>query len=112
MTEPLAIERVVAEPPAGAPAGAEGPPADRDCSSSDHHRFVRLVLHLTPRSIALRLGWLAAFLVFAHIVVHVIHYRVRELPWLLTCLFDLDEEQSFPTWFSAVLLLIAASPST
>lgn len=43
-----------------------------------------------------------------HIVLTVIHYRFVELPWLLRELFDVDEEESVPTWFSSALLLLTA----
>lgn len=43
-----------------------------------------------------------------HIVLTVMHYRFMELPWLLRELFDVDEEESVPTWFSASLLLLTA----
>lgn len=43
-----------------------------------------------------------------HIVLTVIHYRFMELPWLLRELFDVDEEESIPTWFSSSLLLITS----
>ena len=47
-------------------------------------------------------------LVGLHFSILTIHYTVFELPWSIRSLFDLDEEQSFGTWFSAILLLIAA----
>lgn len=34
-----------------------------------------------------------------------INYQVDELPWLLLQLFELDEENNLPTWFSSFLLL-------
>lgn len=37
------------------------------------------------------------------------HYQVVELPWLFRELFDVDEEESVPTWFSSVILLISAA---
>ena len=43
-----------------------------------------------------------------HTVLTVIHYRFVELPWLLRELFDVDEEESIPTWFSSSLLLLTA----
>lgn len=44
-----------------------------------------------------------------HIVLTVLHYRFVELPWLLRELFDVDEEESVPTWFSSSLLLLTAA---
>jgi len=49
--------------------------------------------------------WLV--LVTSHISVMVVHYKITKLPWLFRELFDLDEEQSFGTWFSAINLLFA-----
>ncbi len=36
------------------------------------------------------------------------HYQIDELPWLLRQLFDLDEENNLPTWFSGFILLVNA----
>ena len=47
-------------------------------------------------------------LVLIHIALQAFHYFIQELPWLLREIFDVDEEESFSTWFSAVLLLICA----
>lgn len=47
-------------------------------------------------------------LLLIHIVLTVTHYRFVELPWLLRELFDVDEEESIPTWFSSSLLLLTA----
>ena len=47
-------------------------------------------------------------LVLIHIALQAFHYFIQELPWLLRVIFDVDEEESFSTWFSAVLLLICA----
>lgn len=49
-----------------------------------------------------------AALLVIHIFLTVVHYRVIELPWLLRELFDVDEEESVPTWFSSGLLLLTA----
>jgi hypothetical protein len=47
-------------------------------------------------------------LVLIHIALQAFHYYYQELPWLLREIFDVDEEESFSTWFSAVLLLICS----
>jgi hypothetical protein len=54
------------------------------------------------------LGWIVVALLLAHIGLQTFHYRVHELPWLLTDLFDVDEEEGFPTWLSAMLLLVSS----
>ena len=47
----------------------------------------------------------AVCLVSIHLGLYVYNYRVEELEWLLLQLFDLDEENNLPTWFSSFLLL-------
>lgn len=44
-------------------------------------------------------------LVVIHSGLYLYNNRVEELPWLLLQLFDLDEENNIPTWFSSFLLL-------
>ena len=51
---------------------------------------------------------LALVLVFIHIGLYLYYYQVEELPWLLVQLFDLDEENNIPTWYSSFLLLNCA----
>lgn len=41
----------------------------------------------------------------AHLVLNYIYYEVADLPWLVLQLFELDEENNLPTWFSSFLLL-------
>ena len=40
-----------------------------------------------------------------HCGLYYYNYTVEELPWLLLQLFDVDEENNIPTWFSGFLLL-------
>ena len=47
----------------------------------------------------------ALVLVSIHVGLYVYNYQSEELPWLLLQLFDLDEENNIPTWFSSFLLL-------
>ncbi len=57
------------------------------------------------------MGWLTAIVVgllAVHIVLQVWHYQWDELPWLLRQFFDVDEEDSLPTWYSATALLLAS----
>ena len=51
----------------------------------------------------------AAGLAVAHVIVMFLHYRgfIGYEDWVHVAFFDLDEEESFGTWFSAVLLLYA-----
>lgn len=47
-------------------------------------------------------------LVGIHLVLNLFHYLIYDLPWLLRQIFDVDEEDSFPTWFSSFILLLTA----
>ena len=47
----------------------------------------------------------AILLVCTHLALYCYHYLSNKLPWLLRQLFDLDEENNLPTWFSHFLLL-------
>lgn len=54
--------------------------------------------------------WVAvAALISIHVILTVVHYEVRELPWLLRQIFDVDEEDCLPTWYSASALLLNAA---
>ncbi len=48
---------------------------------------------------------IALLLVCTHLALYCYHYLSEKLPWLLRQLFDLDEENNLPTWFSQFLLL-------
>ncbi|GAB5560983.1 MAG: hypothetical protein SynsKO_26300 [Synoicihabitans sp.] len=54
------------------------------------------------------LWFIAAGLVSIHILLNLIHYLFTDLPWLSRQIFDVDEEDSFPTWYSSMLLLLTA----
>jgi hypothetical protein len=47
-------------------------------------------------------------LIAAHILVHVVHYKVYELSWLFRHYFDVNHENSLPTWFSTMLHFTAS----
>lgn len=47
-------------------------------------------------------------LVVAHTVLNYVDYTRWEVPWLVLQLFELDEENNLPTWFSSFLLLNCA----
>ncbi len=65
-------------------------------------------LLIFPNKVLRILGWTVFCLVFVHIALQAFHYYISELPWLLRELFDVDEEESFSTWFSAIILFIAS----
>lgn len=60
-------------------------------------------------SLVLVLAWSCAALLLIHVLLTVMHYKLVDLPWLIRELFDVDEEESVPTWFSSMILFIAAS---
>ena len=68
----------------------------------------RYGVHLPPLRTAVWLGSTAAALLTIHIILQGTHYLWHPLPWLLTRLFDVDAEDSIPTWFSAAILLLAS----
>lgn len=47
---------------------------------------------------------LAAVFILCHLGLYYYNYHVEELPWLLLQLFDIDEENNLPTWFSSFIL--------
>lgn len=73
----------------------------------------RYVCNLNVRTFPLKLGIVIAVLVIVHVAAMTIYFE--EIPedrfgfdlhyWQVS-IFDLDEEESFGTWFSAVLLLL------
>ena len=66
-------------------------------------------ISLSQKNFIWWLWWIIAGLVVIHLTLQAVHYYVQELPWLLREIFDVDEEESFSTWFSAVLLLICSA---
>jgi hypothetical protein len=65
-------------------------------------------LHISrTRLIRCLVGAVAALLV-AHVTLQVWHYRWHEMPWLLLWFFDVDKEDSLPTWYSTISLMLAA----
>ena len=48
-------------------------------------------------------------LIATHLILNSYHYEVDEVPWLIRQLFELDEENNIPTWFSSFLLLNCAA---
>jgi len=62
-------------------------------------------LHIAVASYTRTLVITAILLVSIHVGLYCCHYLSDKLPWLLRQLFDLDEENNLPTWFSQFLLL-------
>ncbi len=65
-------------------------------------------ISISPQKVSRFLLWIVFYLIFLHIFLQAFHYFVSELPWLLRELFDVDEEESFSTWFSAMILFGAS----
>lgn len=57
----------------------------------------------------LALSLTAGFLLFTHVWLTVVHYLVYEIPWVIRQLFDVDEENNIPTWFSSANLMLTAA---
>ena len=60
---------------------------------------------LNTRSYSLSLLAAAVGFNVIHVGLYLYNYQVAELEWLFLQLFDLDEENNLPTWFSSFLLL-------
>ena len=73
---------------------------------SDRKKLI--VIDIQIESVVKALAMLCASLITVHVVLTVIHYEISELPWLVRELFDVDEEESIPTWFSSAILLLAS----
>jgi hypothetical protein len=67
---------------------------------------LRLTVHSRAYSLAL-LGLVVGFIT-VHCGLHYYHHHIEEVPWLILQLFELDEENNLPTWFSSFLLLNVA----
>ena len=52
---------------------------------------------------------IAITLLACHAALWIYHYRVVELHWLWLQLFDVDQENNLPTWFSQFLLILASA---
>lgn len=65
-------------------------------------------LNIAVRPYCILLLVISLVLVLLHAGLFSYHYYVNELPWLLRQLFDLDEENNLPTWWSSFLLLNVA----
>uniref|UniRef100_UPI00404AE2CA hypothetical protein n=1 Tax=Cephaloticoccus sp. TaxID=1985742 RepID=UPI00404AE2CA len=47
-------------------------------------------------------------LIGIHVILQLVHFEVVKIPWYVRQIFDVDEEDSFPTWYSASALLLAS----
>jgi hypothetical protein len=67
----------------------------------------RYELTIAPRALTLVLLVVALTLLACHAALSIYHYRVHAVSWLLRQLFDVDQENNVPTWYSDFLLLTA-----
>lgn len=65
-------------------------------------------LILSTRDYTASLIALAVVFICVHLGINYYNYHVEELPWLLIQMFELDEENNLPTWFSSFILLNVA----
>lgn len=71
---------------------------DRDC----HFSF-------SIRGLMFRLWVCVGVLIGVHVILTVLHYEFVDIPWYARQIFDVDEEDSFPTWYSASTLLLTSA---
>lgn len=58
----------------------------------------------------MRVLWITVgVLLGIHVILSFVHYQMHELPWLVRQIFDVDEEDSFPTWYSAIALFLTSA---
>lgn len=67
-----------------------------------------LKVPVRPRDVIRWLVLSTVLMLTVHSLLTIVHYKFFELPWLLRELFDVDEEESIPTWFSSALLLLTS----
>jgi hypothetical protein len=82
------------------------PPESHEKDTADRSA-ARYELTVSPRALTQVLLLVALTLLAYHAGLSIYHYRVHRLPWLLRQLFDVDQENNLPTWFSDFLLLTA-----
>ena len=67
----------------------------------------RLVVE--PERLVAGFAVVACVLLLVHVALTIYHYQVEEFPWIpWRQLFDVDEEENLPTWFSGFLLGVTA----
>jgi hypothetical protein len=62
-------------------------------------------INIAARGYCYTLLIISIFLVVTHCFLNYYNHEVEELHWLIFQLFDLDDENNLPTWFSSFLLL-------
>lgn len=54
------------------------------------------------------LTYIVIGLLSIHCILQIWHYEIERLPWLVRQIFDVDEEDTIPTWYSANALLLTS----
>lgn len=54
------------------------------------------------------LTYIVIGLLSIHCILQIWHYEFERLPWLVRQIFDVDEEDTIPTWYSANALLLTS----
>ena len=65
-------------------------------------------LDLSTGNLVRYLTLIVVGLLAVHSVLQLIHYQWQEVPWPVRQLFDVDEEDAIPTWYSTSALLLAS----
>ena len=71
-------------------------------------RPVNYQISFEPGSLPRKLFFVVIGLLTAHAILSVVHYEFYRLPWLLRQLFDLDEENNLPSWYSSIALFVTS----
>ena len=66
-------------------------------------------ISISPRDLLRALTAVAVLLLAVHAAIALYHYQVGELSWVFRQLFDVDQENNLPTWFSGFLLLVTSA---
>jgi hypothetical protein len=69
----------------------------------------RYEVSISPRGLTRLLLIVAITLLVCHAALALYHYRVEKLNFLVIQLFDVDQENNLPSWYSGCLLLIASA---
>src|SRR5439155_8140968 len=83
-------------------------PAEPCRMSSPEHVARTYPLPVSARALPRILTLIVFALLAIHVAFQYDRFYTHRLPWELHALFDLDEEQSVPTWYSAAAIGVAA----
>ena len=84
------------------------PQRNRSDTAQRPDRPISYAITFESGSLPRRLFFVVIGLLTAHAILSVIHYEFVRLPWLLRQLFDLDEENNLPSWYSSIALFITS----